>query len=105
MVSLERKGLLAKGEYFVVGIDIEQYDPSNPDKYLRGLLLEKIDLSAEVAFQSYVGIFPTATVSFAKFAKEVIVECLYICTYVCRIILNSINTKNNYSSSQWLIAK
>ncbi|XP_039964324.1 speract receptor isoform X1 [Bactrocera tryoni] len=71
MVSLERKGLLAKGEYFVVGIDIEQYDPANPDKYLRGLLLEKIDLSAEVAFQSYVGIFPTAPVSFAKFAKEV----------------------------------
>nr|ACQ90240.1 guanylyl cyclase receptor beta [Bactrocera dorsalis] len=70
MVSLERKGLLAKGEYFVVGIDIEQYDPANPDKYLRGLLLEKIDLSAEVAFQSYVGIFPTAPVSFAKFAKE-----------------------------------
>lgn len=83
MVSLERKGLLAKGEYFVVGIDIEQYDPANPDKYLRGLLLEKIDLSAEVAFQSYVGIFPTAPVSFVKFAKEVSIVQMNGCLYVC----------------------
>ncbi|XP_037933225.1 guanylate cyclase 32E [Teleopsis dalmanni] len=71
MVSLQRKGLLAKGEYFVVGIDIEQYDPSSPDKYFRGLLLEKIDKNAELAFRSYLGIYPTAPVSFEQFAKEV----------------------------------
>lgn len=74
MVSLHKKGLLANGEYFVVGIDIEQYDPSSPDKYLRGLLLEKIDSMAEEAFQSYLGIFPTAPTSFENFAKEVSTE-------------------------------
>ncbi|KAL9911404.1 speract receptor isoform 1-T8 [Glossina fuscipes fuscipes] len=71
MVSLQRKGLLARGDYFVVGIDIEQYDPSSPDKYLRGLLLERSDKLAEIAFQSYLGIYPSAPVSFAQFAKEV----------------------------------
>lgn len=74
MVSLHSKGLLAKGEYFVIGIDIEQYDPSSPDKYLRGLLLERIDRAAEVAFQSYLGIFPTAPGHFEQFAKQVSYE-------------------------------
>ena len=71
MVSLQRKGLLDRGDYFVIGIDIEQYDPLAPDKYLRGLLLDKVDLRAEKAFQSYLGIFPTAPKSFKKFAKQV----------------------------------
>ncbi|XP_055854059.1 speract receptor [Episyrphus balteatus] len=71
MVSLHKKGLLSKGEYFVVGIDIEQYDPSSPDQYMRGLLLETIDSKAEEAFQSYLGIFPTAPTLFENFAKEV----------------------------------
>ncbi|XP_058980104.1 speract receptor [Musca domestica] len=71
MVALHGKGLLGEGEYFVLGVDIEQYDPSKPDKYLRGLLLEKTDARAEMAFQSYLGILPTAPIKFAEFAKEV----------------------------------
>lgn len=71
MVALHGKGLLDEGEYFVLGVDIEQYDPSKPDKYLRGLLLEKTDARAEMAFQSYLGILPTAPIKFAEFAKEV----------------------------------
>ncbi|XP_030371847.1 guanylate cyclase 32E isoform X2 [Scaptodrosophila lebanonensis] len=71
MVSLQRRGLLARGEYFVIGIDIEQYEPANPDKYLRGLLLEKVEEVAGQAFQSYLGILPTAPTSFATFANEV----------------------------------
>ncbi|KAM7354791.1 guanylate cyclase 32E isoform 5-T7 [Cochliomyia hominivorax] len=71
MVSLHNKGLLNKGEYFVVGIDIEQYDASRPDKYMRGLLMEKNDEKAEKAFQSYLGIFPTAPLTFDEFAKKV----------------------------------
>ncbi|KAL7734949.1 hypothetical protein ACLKA6_011215 [Drosophila palustris] len=71
MVSLQRRGLLAQGEYFVVGIDIEQYDPAKPEKYLRGMLMEKVEPLAAVAFQSYLGIVPTAPVSFATFANEV----------------------------------
>lgn len=73
MVSLYNKGLLDRGDYFVVGIDIEQYDTSKPDKYMRGMLMDKSDERAEKAFQSYLGIFPTAPVKFAEFAKEVIV--------------------------------
>ncbi|XP_046809093.1 speract receptor isoform X2 [Lucilia cuprina] len=71
MVSLYNKGLLNKGDYFVVGIDIEQYDASKPEKYMRGLLMEKSDERAEKAFQSYLGIFPTAPLGFQEFAKEV----------------------------------
>jgi len=71
MVSLQQKGLLAHGEYFVVGIDIEQYDPARPEKYLRGMLMEKVEPLAAQAFQSYLGIVPTAPVSFATFANEV----------------------------------
>ncbi|EDW72635.1 uncharacterized protein Dwil_GK17073 [Drosophila willistoni] len=71
MVSLQRRGLLTNGDYFVVGIDIEQYEPAKPEKYLRGLLLEKVEPLAVQAFQSYLGIVPTAPVSFATFANEV----------------------------------
>lgn len=75
MVSLYNKGLLNKGDYFVVGIDIEQYDASKPDKYMRGLLMDKSDERAEKAFQSYLGIFPTAPLTFGEFAKEVSKSC------------------------------
>ncbi|KAH8236103.1 hypothetical protein KR032_002606 [Drosophila birchii] len=71
MVSLQRRGLLSHGDYFVVGIDIEQYEPAKPEKYLRGLLLEDVEPLAVQAFQSYLGIVPTASVSFAMFANEV----------------------------------
>ncbi|KAH8419517.1 hypothetical protein KR222_004069 [Zaprionus bogoriensis] len=71
MVSLQQRGLLSRGEYFVVGIDIEQYDPAKPDKYLRGMLLERVEPQSVQAFQSYLGILPTAPVSFATFAAEV----------------------------------
>lgn len=71
MVSLQQRGLLSGGDYFVVGIDIEQYDPAKPEKYLRGLLMEKVEPLAAQAFQSYLGIVPTAPVSFATFANEV----------------------------------
>lgn len=36
MMSLQNKGLLDKGEYFVVGIDIEQYETQDPTRYLKG---------------------------------------------------------------------
>lgn len=36
MVSLYEKGLLQNGDYFVVGVDVEQYDQDYPGKYLSG---------------------------------------------------------------------
>ncbi|XP_055383503.1 speract receptor [Condylostylus longicornis] len=71
MLALYKKELLQSGEYFVVGVDIEQYDKSEPEKYLRGLLLETIDKTVEEAYRSYMGIFPSASNKFEEFAKQV----------------------------------
>lgn len=71
MLSLKRKGLLDRGEYFVVGIDIEQYDATSPDKYLHGLLQDKTDLDCVSAFRSYLGIVPSAPTNFDVFARQV----------------------------------
>lgn len=72
MVSLQRKRLLEKGEYFVVGIDIEQYDASAPDKYLRGLLQDQTDDESITAFKSYLGIVPSPpSDDFDEFARQV----------------------------------
>lgn len=77
MLSLKRKGLLDEGEYFVVGIDIEQYDATTPDKYLRGLLQDKTDYECISSFKSYLGIVPSAPNNFETFAQQVIaVRCL-----------------------------
>lgn len=72
MLSLKRKRLLEKGEYFVVGIDIEQYDATAPDKYLRGLLQDQTDDESITAFKSYLGIVPSPpSVDFDEFARQV----------------------------------
>lgn len=71
MLSLKHRGLLDKGEYFVVGIDIEQYDASAPDKYLRGLLQDKTDIECIIAFKSYLGIVPSPPINFEEFARQV----------------------------------
>ncbi|XP_037032480.1 guanylate cyclase 32E isoform X2 [Bradysia coprophila] len=71
MTSLYKKGLLDKGEYFVVGVDIEQYDSSSPDKYLRGVLQVKTDPASVIAFQSYLAVVPSAPVLFSEFARLV----------------------------------
>lgn len=71
MLSLQQKMLLDKGEYFVVGIDIEQYDASAPDKYLRGLLQDKTDDDCITAFKSYLGIMPSPPINFEEFARQV----------------------------------
>lgn len=71
LLSLEKRGLLDQGEYFVVGIDIEQYDTSDPEKYLRGLLQDEKDVKSEKAFRSYMAIVPSAPVAFNDFAIKV----------------------------------
>ena len=60
-----------KGEYYVIGIDIEQYDSSSPEKYLHGLLKEQIEPDAIVAFKSYLAILPSAPIAFDSFARLV----------------------------------
>lgn len=71
MVALQKKDLLVKGDYFVIGVDIEQYEVANPDKYLRGLLQDKTDPNVVEAYQSYLAVIPTSPVHFEDFAKQV----------------------------------
>lgn len=74
MLSLKRKGLLDNGDYFVVGVDIEQYDAQQPDKYLRGLLQDTTEADAVDAFRSYLAIVPSAHLHFDRFANLVSLE-------------------------------
>lgn len=71
MLSLERKSLLKNGEYFVIGVDLEQYAAAEPEKYLRGILNNDTDDAAVKAYQSYLAIIPSAPVEFGEFAKQV----------------------------------
>lgn len=57
------------GEYWVVGVDIEQYDEELPDKYLRGLLQQQTDLSVMNAYRSYFSIVASASINFKNFTR------------------------------------
>ncbi|CAM1291419.1 Uncharacterised protein g121 [Pycnogonum litorale] len=72
MVSLYRKGLLDKGEYFVVGLDITQYIEYDPGRFMRGLLRDQIDEEAKIAFASYIGVVATVPdKSFKNFTEKI----------------------------------
>ncbi|XP_054711320.1 LOW QUALITY PROTEIN: guanylate cyclase 32E-like [Uloborus diversus] len=71
MVSLQKRGLLDNGEYYVVGVDIEQYEIQNPRRYLKGLLRDEIEEVAKNAFQSYIGIVGSPPVGFEDFTVKV----------------------------------
>ncbi|XP_058835407.1 guanylate cyclase 32E [Topomyia yanbarensis] len=71
LVSLWRKELLAAGEYFVVGVDLEQYDAALPKKYMHGLLQPEPDRETVQALQHYLGVVPSAPIMFEEFAVKV----------------------------------
>ncbi|XP_022235241.1 guanylate cyclase 32E-like, partial [Limulus polyphemus] len=56
MISLEDRGLLENGEYFVVGVDIEQYDNEDPRRYLKGYskLREDVSMASVPAEGAYL---------------------------------------------------
>lgn len=39
MLSMEEKGLLQSGDYFVVGVDVEHYNSLEPQRYFKGAVL------------------------------------------------------------------
>lgn len=59
------------GEYFVVGMDIEQYDASDPEKYLKGILHSEQEPWVGNAYQSYLAVLPSPLVGFDEFARKV----------------------------------
>ena len=63
--------LWCAGEYWVVGVDTEQYDPANPEKYLKALLRDETNPVAQRAFRSYLGVMPSPPVGFENFSEQV----------------------------------
>ncbi|XP_017772276.1 PREDICTED: guanylate cyclase 32E [Nicrophorus vespilloides] len=68
MVAMQARKLFEKGEYFVIGVDIEEYNQKNPAMYLQSFLTEEYDPFAQTAFQSYIGVVPSSPVGFENFA-------------------------------------
>jgi len=59
------------GDYFVVGMDIEQYDAADPGKYLKGLLHSEQEPWVGEAYRSYLAVLPSPTVGFDDFSRKV----------------------------------
>jgi hypothetical protein len=56
------------GEYWVVWVDTEHYDP---EKYLKALLRDETSHVAQRAFRSYLGVVPSPPVGFKNFSEQV----------------------------------
>lgn len=52
-------------------MDIEQYDASDPEKYLKGILHSKQEPWVGRAYQSYLAVLPSSLVGFDDFAQKV----------------------------------
>lgn len=68
---MRKFGLFVLGEYWVVGVDIDQYDESDPGKYLRGLLQDEMEPKCLRAFRSYLGVAPSPPTNLTYFASQV----------------------------------
>ncbi|XP_076054851.1 guanylate cyclase 32E-like [Oratosquilla oratoria] len=71
MTAMEEKGLFDKGEYFVVGVSLRQYDRNYPGRYLRDLLNEATNATIQAAYQNFVGVVPSPPVGFEEFTAKV----------------------------------
>ncbi len=59
------------GEYFVVGISIEPYDPRNPEKYLKDSFKQEVMSGLQEYYKNYLGIVPSPAQDFEKFSRKV----------------------------------
>ncbi|XP_024220627.1 guanylate cyclase 32E [Bombus impatiens] len=71
LMALDERKLLEKGEYWVVGVDIEQYDEKRPDKYFRGLWQKKTNSSILKAYRSYFSVVASAPIYSKNFTRMV----------------------------------
>ncbi|KAB0802102.1 hypothetical protein PPYR_04288 [Photinus pyralis] len=71
MIYMEEKRLFDNGEYFVIGIDLDEYDQTAPTKYLRDFLRGEKNLVAQRAYQNYLGVIPSSPVGFKNFTALV----------------------------------
>lgn len=52
-------------------MDIEQYDASDPEKYLKGILHSEQEPWVGEAYRSYFAVFPSPTIGFDEFSGKV----------------------------------
>ncbi|XP_076232200.1 guanylate cyclase 32E isoform X1 [Calliopsis andreniformis] len=71
LMALDERKLLEKGEYWVVGVDIEQYDEKRPDKYFRGLWQKKTNSSILKAYRNYFSVVASAPIYSKNFTRLV----------------------------------
>ncbi|XP_076182973.1 guanylate cyclase 32E [Ptiloglossa arizonensis] len=71
LMALDERKLLEKGEYWVLGVDIEQYDDKRPDKYFRGLWQKKTNSSILKAYRSYFSVVASAQIYSRNFTRLV----------------------------------
>ncbi|XP_026479460.1 guanylate cyclase 32E-like [Ctenocephalides felis] len=71
LMAMDELRLCDTGQYWVLGVDIEQYDPEDPYKYLHGLLQKKPDKRSFEAFRCYFLVMATAPKNQKDFARKV----------------------------------
>ncbi|XP_015431472.1 PREDICTED: guanylate cyclase 32E [Dufourea novaeangliae] len=71
LMALDQKNLLETGEYWVVGVDIEQYDEKRPDKYFRGLWQKRTNSSILKAYRSYFSVVASPPIYSRNFTRLV----------------------------------
>ncbi|XP_074600822.1 guanylate cyclase 32E-like [Brevipalpus obovatus] len=71
MLSMEEKGLLQSGDYFVVGVDVEHYNSLEPQRYFKGLLKDQVDDIAQRSFRSYIGVVSSPYTGSESFSYKV----------------------------------
>lgn len=70
-ISLLPREKIVSGNYWVVGVDLEEYDVKSPDKYMRGLLEDRTNQGQVRAFRSYFSIVASPPVNFENFTKVI----------------------------------
>lgn len=71
LVAMEERRLLSGGEYFVVGVELEQYDERDPEKYLRGVLTSSPDPVILRALTGYLRVAPSPSANMKNFSVNV----------------------------------
>ncbi|XP_078045416.1 guanylate cyclase 32E [Augochlora pura] len=71
LIALDEKKLLEQGKYWVVGVDIAQYDDNDPNKYFRDVWGAPMQSSILKAYRSYFSVVASAPIYSANFTQLV----------------------------------
>ncbi|KAL7636452.1 UNVERIFIED_CONTAM: hypothetical protein RMT77_013227 [Armadillidium vulgare] len=68
---MEDQNLFDKGEYFVVGVMLQEYNRQKPQQYLQDFLSEESNATIQRSYQNFIGVIPTAPIDSEKFHSKV----------------------------------